>query len=194
MNKFIKKPIQSFFTISKFKPHRDLKRSLMRHFEYSNMESLHLTDKMYSDSISKLDWSQATNFERPWTKLLKPHLELHLNELFDCLGYDLCYMSELWFQQYHKNDTHGWHIHGSNFTGVYYVELPKNAPVTEFVIPYEQNKISQFDVEEGDILIFPSYVIHRAPPVINADRKTIVSFNLNLGRVKQTVLDELKNA
>jgi predicted 2-oxoglutarate/Fe(II)-dependent dioxygenase YbiX len=35
-------------------------------------------------------------------------------------------------------------------------------------------------VEEGDVILFPSSAIHRAPVVLNDTRKTIVSWNLFL--------------
>jgi len=45
------------------------------------------------------------------------------------------------------------------------------------VCPWD-NKVISVDVKEGDILIFPSMIIHRAPEVINDSRKTIISWNL----------------
>jgi hypothetical protein len=192
MIKYNKSPLQSFFITSKFEKHIEIKNKLLRHFEYSNNENVVQIDNYYSDNISKLDWSQRHNFERPWTKLLREHMEPHMNSIFGELGYDNCLISELWFQQYHRGDTHGWHIHGCNFTAVYYVELTNQTPVTEFVCPYDQNSISKFNVEEGDVIFFPSYVIHRAPPVQDSDRKTIVSFNINLNLIKSNVLKSLK--
>lgn len=193
MIEFVKNPIESVFVVSKFEHHKQLKTKLLKHFEYSNPENVIQIDQMYSDSISKLDWSQRHDFQRPWAKMLKEYMDPHVENVFNKLGYEHCYMSELWFQQYHRGDSHGWHIHGCNFTAVYFVELTNQTPVTEFVSPYHQNKISKFDVKEGDVIFFPSCVIHRAPPVCDSDRKTIVSFNINLGRVTQTLLDKLKN-
>ena len=40
-------------------------------------------------------------------------------------------------------------------------------------------KIRRMDVEEGPN-IFPSFFIHRAPPLLNDTQKTIVSFNFNV--------------
>ena len=42
----------------------------------------------------------------------------------------------MWYQQYLEGDTHGWHIHGNHFTGVYYLEFPDGCSQTEVVSPY----------------------------------------------------------
>ena len=79
------------------------------------------------------------------------------------IGLSQVQIFELWFQQYGKGDTHGWHVHGHNFTGVYYLEFGKNSPKTQIVEPLSL-KIIDVDVKQGDVIIFPSMFIHRAPP------------------------------
>ena len=86
-----------------------------------------------------------------------------------------------WFQQYCLNDTHKWHIHGgSNISIVYFVELDDSKYSTEF-INSEENKIFQIeDTREGDVIIFPSHVLHRSPPLNRSKRKTCISMNIEL--------------
>jgi hypothetical protein len=150
-----------------------------------------MRDSYYNDSVNKLDWSRARDFSRPWVKLLKPHIEDYLNKLAVALGYQSSIIDELWFQQYVNGDSHGWHTHGSNFTGVYYLELANNSPKTEIIEPSKQNKKIVLDVNEGDIVMFPSYTIHRAPVIINDTRKTIVSFNFILDLIDPNTLAEI---
>ena len=50
------------------------------------------------------------------------------------------------------------------------------------------------DVNEGDIVMFPSMTPHRAPKVENDIRKTIVSFNFNVLKIHENKLREFKNA
>jgi uncharacterized RmlC-like cupin family protein len=88
-------------------------------------------------------------------------------------------MQELWFQQYYKNSQHGWHTHSSNFTSVYYLELENDAPKTKIVNAFNQKEIIELNVVEGDIVIFPSFVIHQGPKNISNNRKTIISYNTN---------------
>jgi hypothetical protein len=38
------------------------------------------------------------------------------------------------------------------------------------------------DIKEGDVLIFPSNLVHRAPKIKNNLRKTIISFNIDFNK------------
>ena len=80
-------------------------------------------------------------------------------------------------RQYQINNIHGWHIHGHNFTGVYYLDLPTDAPKTQIVNPFNQEQILIPEVGEGEILMIPSYVIHSGPKIKKNISKTVVSFN-----------------
>jgi uncharacterized RmlC-like cupin family protein len=55
--------------------------------------------------------------------------------------------------------------------------MPDDCPQTEIINPYNQKEIIKVDVKEGDILTFPSFVIHRAPVNKSNKTKTIISFN-----------------
>ena len=46
-------------------------------------------------------------------------------------------------------------------------------------------------IKEGDIVMFPSYTIHRAPIINNNIRKTIVSFNFILDLIESNTLTEI---
>ena len=56
-------------------------------------------------------------------------------------------------------------------------------------IPFEYNinKKITIDAKEGDIVIFPSFIIHRAPKVQSDTRKTIVSFNLEFNLIDKNI-------
>ena len=45
----------------------------------------------------------------------------------------------------------------------------------------DKNDIRFFDVQEGDLILFPSHLVHRAPVVKDDIIKTIISFNLDVG-------------
>jgi len=95
--------------------------------------------------------------------------------------------------QYVKNNTHTWHVHGENYTGVYYLEFPKDSPKTELVDQLNLNKKIIIEAVEGDVVIFPSFIIHRSPKVISDLRKTIISFNLHFTKVKDSVFSTLNS-
>ena len=128
--------------------------------------------------ISRCDWNYSRDWNRPWFKLFRPNFDLSVRKMLGESHYDAPLdIQDTWFQQYHNNDCHGWHIHGHQFTGVYYLEFPRGAPLTEIVSPFS-NKKKRINVREGDIIVFPSVWIHRAPHN-KIKRKTIISFNFN---------------
>jgi hypothetical protein len=57
------------------------------------------------------------------------------------------------------------------------VDLPEGAPKTQLLNPMNQKEIIELDVKEGDVLTFPSFILHRAPNVESNIVKTIISFN-----------------
>ena len=60
---------------------------------------------------------------------------------------------------------------------MYYVDLPEGTPQTEILNPFTQNDVQTLEVKEGDVIMFPSYVIHQAPTNKGVDTKTIISWN-----------------
>ncbi len=92
-------------------------------------------------------------------------------------------VEDMWFHQYVKGDVFNMHFHPkSNISFIYYVELPETSAVTEFFYVEEQ-EIVQPNVQEGDILFFPSYYPHRSPLISSDSRKTILSGNISFYRV-----------
>jgi hypothetical protein len=183
--------LDSFYLIFQFSDHQEMKTTMLNLMAEQVHESLVVKNNYYGDNITKLDWSKATDFSRPWVSYFKPKLDALLNDVATTCGYIDCQINDIWFQQYYENDTHGWHTHGSNFTGVYYLDLPANAPKTQIVNPFNQEQILVPDIQEGDILIFPSYVIHRAPKITKHINKTIVSFNCNFDKINVPVLNNI---
>jgi hypothetical protein len=77
-----------------------------------------------------------------------------------------------WFQQYTQNTAFGWHEHGGHWACVYYVELPEMSEATEFL---------NYDIplKEGQIIFFPTFLVHRSPIIKSNTRKTIIATNVN---------------
>ncbi len=168
----------------KMRDHDRIRDKILSTIEKSFSDNLIQKDNYYIDSISRLDWNQSTDFERPWVKILLPNFMETVKEFLEEGAYKGddwkgIILNDLWFQQYRKGDTHGWHAHRDHFTGVYYLEYPKGCSKTEICCPYNL-KIKKIDALEGDIVIFPSHWIHRGPPNKSENRKTIVSFNFSL--------------
>ena len=192
--KIYKNQLDSFFLTFQFPKHLEMKETILTLIAAAteqSTETVSVMDDYYTDKVTNLDWSSSTDFSRPWVQYFKPNLDVLLNDVVNACGYKHCNIKDIWFQQYQINDTHGWHIHGHNFTGVYYLDLPTNAPKTQIVNPYTQDNILTPEVGEGDVLMFPSYVIHRGPQITEKLNKTIISFNCNVKLISMPVLKNI---
>ena len=142
---------------------------------YENVDNL---SEYYSDKVSRADWNCRGDLNRSWVKMLIPNLSLSINEMLSNMAYNGFEINIMWYHQYAKGDTYGWHIHDSQFAGIYYLEFGKSCGKTEMCSPYSL-KTMKINAQEGDVVIFPTHILHRALP--NSDeRKTVVSFNFNL--------------
>jgi hypothetical protein len=100
------------------------------------------------------------------------------------IGFNLT-STQVWFQKYENNMDHTVHNHGPmGFSSVCFIEYSKifHKPTT-FVSPfgnYITGELERYepDVEEGDIIFFPSNLLHYAPTNLSKLTRTIMSFNL----------------
>ena len=171
--------LKDYIYHTKVKEHHNIKNFILDEIEKTNKESLKVANNYFNDSIDKLDWSESEDFERPWVKFFLPHFSDTIDEFLKDSLYCGIQLKDMWYQQYLNDDTHGWHIHGYHYTGVYYLEFPKKSSKTELIFPFN-NKLQKINnVSEGDIIIFPSHTMHRGLPN-KSKRKTIISFNFNI--------------
>jgi len=165
------------YVIKPFSKHKEMKSDELELIYSSKNDSPF--DKISEVNISRADWFNSNDMSRQWVKKFFKYFTEDILELYSEIGFDGFRVNEIWFQQYYKESEHGWHSHSGNFTNVYYLELPDGSPKTEILDPYSRkNKIS-INASEGDLVAFPSFVLHRAP-VNNLDlRKTIISYNID---------------
>lgn len=177
-----KHALRSVYLTAALPTHAGVKPQLLTLMGESSSETIvaQPTGPFAVDNITQLDWSQNEDFNRPWAKLFMREVSPTIDLMVRAIGFSRTKILQLWYQQYRQADAHGWHSHSYNFTGVYYVELPDDAPRTQLVDPETQGHIFTPEINEGDILLFPSYTVHRAPTVTSDTRKTIVSFNFDL--------------
>lgn len=95
----------------------------------------------------------------------------------------------MWFHQMEKGDYDNWHNHGfCQWVGVYYIELPDGF---QTILQDYKGYTFQPEVEEGQLLIFPSSYIHKSPKV--NERKTVVNFNFNVSsKYTKETIDQVK--
>lgn len=142
------------------------------------------------DSIFKADYTSGDSLHnRPYFKIF----ENAIIDFFDVVQDHYCVsifdVTNMWYQQYHKNDIHDWHFHPETSIGfVYLLELPDPKYSTEF-FDINERKRFQLECEEGDILVFPGYAPHRSPLIDSDCRKTIISGNLSFLRIYSELID-----
>jgi hypothetical protein len=165
------------YAVLDFKAHNTLKYKVLGAIENIAPNSIAATDHQ----IYKTDWNIPDDIPRKYVEILRPELSTELSKIFITLGFDQYTVHNIWFQQYIKHDSHSWHNHKAcHYTCIYYLELPTDAPKTQFLDPIDQKTIFEIDIKEGDILIIPSMIKHRSPIITNNVRKTIISFNASV--------------
>ena len=175
--------------IQKVKNHKDIKHNLLNLIAKTPGSKWINSDKTDLDyNVTFTDWEvdQEYEYKNYYLKQIYPYFE-NMEKFINCCR---SIIHNVWFHQYHKNDFHDWHIHaGCQFASVYYLELPNKKYSTEFY-DYEKKKIIRYNIEEGDIIIFPSYIPHRASKVLDNKRKTIISANYSLQLLDKKFYEE----
>lgn len=95
--------------------------------------------------------------------------------------------TEVWFQKYEHNMDHEIHNHGpTGFSSVCFIEYDKtyHRPTT-FISPFSNYINGEFeryqpDIEESDIIFFPSNLLHYSPINLSNKTRIVISFNLRL--------------
>jgi hypothetical protein len=127
--------------------------------------------------ISNGDWYSGRKISRPYFDIIEPSIQNCIIEVSKKIKSNPIEIVNFWYQQYGHNDWHDWHHHGNcTFASVYYVELPEKTSTTFDYMGEE----FQVDVEEGDYLVFPSYLRHCSKLNKTGKRKTIIAINLNI--------------
>jgi hypothetical protein len=183
--------LNSICLINKFEKHGFYKKDLLNIFKLEKNFTKN-KDEYYSDNIHKLDYYNSSDFNRDWVKLIIKDLQFYFESCLKILNFEKVIINDIWFQQYRLNGTHGWHTHGFNYTGVYYVDFKKNYAKTELINPIDNKKII-INAEEGDIVIFPSFIIHRSALQKLNKTKTIISFNLSFIDISKEYLEKIND-
>lgn len=97
-----------------------------------------------------------------------------------------CSMTDAWFVRYQKDDQQLVHNHrGWGFSGVIYLEYDSKVHTpTFFIAPWQDPRTDTTNismppnVEEGDMIIFPSYTLHYVNPNKSRKKRIILAFDL----------------
>lgn len=181
--------LDAFYTIASYPFHSEIKDDLLHLISEQPSTSVKQVDSYYKDIISKYDFDQCNDWSRPWVNYFAPRIKPFCDATINSIGYKQCSITSMWFQQYSVGNTHGWHVHDATFSCVYFLEMSDNCG-TELINPFNQNDKLVLDVKEGDLLMIPSFVIHRSP--VNKNRKTSLAFNIVVDVINDDIINNLR--
>ena len=131
------------------------------------------------EQISNSDWENINCMLRPYLPVVAPVFSGIMRSIPDVFQYEDLPADgrmSMWFQQYATGDYHGWHLHGrAAFSSVYYLDLPDGASATSFRVMGEEFEVQ---VNEGQILVWPSCFEHCSKPNNSLKTKTVIAANL----------------
>ena len=170
--------LNTYGFVNKVEKHNSFKKYMMNYIK--KQPTYRLIERL--DDISNTDWKDSYNPNRPYVKKFAKLISPYLSKIGRVLKTKKFTIGNMWYQQYGKGSKHQWHHHvSSNWSAVYYLELPNNLG-TEL---YDITESITFDIKlnEGDLFLFPANMLHRSPPNMTSKIKTIISFNIDFNEV-----------
>ena len=170
--------LNTYGFVNKVEKHNSFKKYMMNYIK--KQPTYRLIERL--DDISNTDWKDSYNPNRPYVKKFAKLISQYLSKIGRVLKTKKFTIGNMWYQQYGKGSKHQWHHHvSSNWSAVYYLELPNNLG-TEL---YDITESRTFDIKlnEGDLFLFPANMLHRSPPNMTNKIKTIISFNIDFNEV-----------
>lgn len=130
-------------------------------------------------NIFKTDLNVDKFLNRPYLAHIHEILTFLCYELTNHFGYpSALQLSKFWYEQHTKGNYSSWSSSAfSSFSGVYFVDLPKGSSKKSFKLLDMEFDFD--DVEEGQILIFPSFLLNSTKENLSVNTKTVICFNLN---------------
>jgi hypothetical protein len=164
-------PTQIFIT--KIPSHLELKGRIIDIISsdgFSRVSSPH-------EEIHKSDYP-SVNVRRPWLDEFFTAVRPCMEEIQAALEVKSWSISGAWYQWYEHGDFHMKHMHpGCSFSAVYFMELPNSSVKTRIYSDSGSAAVKIPDISEGEVLFFPSAMMHESPPNFSGGRKIVVAFN-----------------
>ena len=130
------------------------------------------------------------------------NLQKYLQVVFSNYGWpfkdNIVKLAQMWAIINKKNSFNKAHIHPNNYlSSAYYVKAPKGCGNIKFYNPNEVSRnrfpsgtkstefsanLRSIEPEEGDLLIFPSYLYHSVDANISDEDRVIISFNVDIAK------------
>jgi len=143
-------------------------------------------DQEFSTNRQRFDNTSLISTDRGYlAENFASILKYEMNNISNELKKDIV-VTDVWSVSYAKNEFHPPHNHGTTgLTGILYLDLPKGAPGTQFIQPWnnyetDRSEQGQIFVKEGDIIIVPKFLLHYTKPNKTNELKRIISWDMKL--------------
>ena len=99
-------------------------------------------------------------------------------------------VKSMWYHQMVQGDYDNWHNHpGVQWISIYYIEVDPTEG-TEYMLPNGDSFVPH--VKPGDLIVAPSYQLHRSLPKVNPGTKSMIAINWEIGSKYTTeIIDHL---
>ena len=170
--------LNTYGFVNKVEKHNSFKKYMMNYIK--KQPTYRLIERL--DDISNTDWKDSYNPNRPYVKKFAKLISPYLSKIGRVLKTKKFTIGNMWYQQYGKGSKHQWHHHvSSNWSAVYYLQLPNNLGTALYDIT--ESRTFDIKLNEGDLFLFPANMLHRSPPNMTNKIKTIISFNIDFNEV-----------
>ena len=140
-------------------------------------------DNHFTDYHRQYEAVENSNTFAPYAKdvieVLKPALD-EFNKVYP----HTINIRMLWAQKYRANQYHQIHNHGAlGYSAIFYAQFGDDHQATSFFAPFNNfidGNLLEYvpEVSEGDIIFFPSALMHQCKPVQSDTERIIISFNI----------------
>jgi len=153
-------------------------------------DSNYYEDELSGNQLTDFNYSrhglgrEYNDYSKSMWELLFPYIEPIIHHLGTELEPN--FVPSMWSQKYYKFSRHDIHHHGQKgYSCILYIKY--NVDVhkpTRFLSPFNNftsGSTTWFspDVREGDLILFPSTILHESPTQTTDEERMILSFNLH---------------
>jgi len=167
--------LENYFLVNRLTSHSLIKDKLISLIKSSPGEFR----KNETEQISRTDFHLKKESNTLYSDFFAEQIKSTMDFIQAKLSGNGWQINHLWYQIYEYEDFHDWHTHwGCSFSNVYYLSLSPGCPKTQFYDTL-QKRLIEIEIKEGDLVSFPSFLLHRSPPNLSKESKIIISFNSN---------------
>lgn len=126
---------------------------------------------------------EKSSYSEDFTNLFREEI----TQFLDDSGVSVCNVKNVWTVKYNEGDWQLPHNHQSvGFSGVLYVNFDNNEHISTIMVQPWNNYLNggtqmvDADGKEGEIIFFPSFILHFTPPNVSNKERTVISFDIQV--------------